>query len=238
VSAALDDKTLRIVRVFNAPRERVFDAWIVQDNFIQWMCPPNVHVSEVKLDVRPGGAWHLRGRNASRNFVTSGKYVEIKQPERLVFTWAHHETNDLTSPRGHETTVHLEFRALDAGFEVAGEATPEGGQVLVHGFAGGAAPGGGGLVVGGLEVVAQGRQQLGAVLGVVVDEPAELSFGVVPWLSRERGSARPLGQASLTCAGAIRGGGMRYGPVRADTTSGYRVPAGQIARRRGPGPPR
>ena len=71
VSAALDDKTLRIVRVFNAPRERVFDAWIVQNNFIQWMCPPNVHVSEVKLDVRPGGAWHLRGRNASRNFVTS-----------------------------------------------------------------------------------------------------------------------------------------------------------------------
>ena len=44
--------------------------------------------------------------------MTSGKYVEIKRPERLVFTWAHHETNDLASPRGHETTVHLEFRAL------------------------------------------------------------------------------------------------------------------------------
>jgi len=85
VSAALDDKTLRIVRVFNAPRERVFDAWIVQDNFIQWMCPPNVHVSEVKLDVRPGGAWHLRGRNASRNFVTSGKYVEIKRADGTSF---------------------------------------------------------------------------------------------------------------------------------------------------------
>ena len=112
MSAALDDKTLRIVRVFNAPRERVFDAWIVQDNFIQWMCPPNVHVSEVKLDVRPGGAWHLRGRNASRNFVTSGKYVEIKRPERLVFTWAHHATDDYASPLGHRTTVRLEFRAL------------------------------------------------------------------------------------------------------------------------------
>jgi len=112
VAAVLDDKTLRLVRVFNAPRERVFDAWVVEQNFIQWMCPSNVHVDEVKLDVQPGGAWQLRGRNASRNFVTSGKYVEVKRPERLVFTWAHHETADFTSPRGHETTVHLEFRAL------------------------------------------------------------------------------------------------------------------------------
>ena len=112
MAAVLDDKTLRLVRVFNAPRERVFDAWVVEQNFIQWMCPSNVHVDEVKLDVQPGGAWQLRGRNASRNFVTSGKYVEVRRPERLVFTWAHHAKDDLASPRGHETTVHLEFRAL------------------------------------------------------------------------------------------------------------------------------
>lgn len=113
MAAVLDDKTLRLVRVFNAPRERVFDAWVVEDNFIQWMCPPNVHVDEVTLDVRPGGAWCLRGRNETKgNFLTSGTYVEVKRPERLVFTWAHHATDDLASPRGHETTVHLEFRAL------------------------------------------------------------------------------------------------------------------------------
>jgi uncharacterized protein YndB with AHSA1/START domain len=65
VAAVLDDKILRIVRVFDAPRERVFDAWVVQENFIQWMCPPNVHVDEVKLDARPGGAWHLRGHETT-----------------------------------------------------------------------------------------------------------------------------------------------------------------------------
>ena len=50
MAAVLDDKTLRLVRVFNAPRERVFDAWTHEDQFIQWMCPPNVHVDEVRLD--------------------------------------------------------------------------------------------------------------------------------------------------------------------------------------------
>ena len=118
MAAVLDDKTLRLVRVFNAPRERVFDAWVVEQNFIQWMCPSNVHVDEVKLDVQPGGAWHLRGRNASRNFVTSGKYVEVKRPERLVFTWAHHADGDFTKPRGHETTVRVELSALGSKTEL------------------------------------------------------------------------------------------------------------------------
>ena len=73
----LDARTLRLVRVFDAPRERIDG-------------------------LNEGG----------RVFASSGKYVEVKRPERLVFTWAHHETDDLASPRGHETTVHLEFRAL------------------------------------------------------------------------------------------------------------------------------
>jgi uncharacterized protein YndB with AHSA1/START domain len=108
-----DGRTLRLVRVFAAPRERVFDAWVVEKNFIQWMCPPTVQVDEVRLDVRPGGDWHLRGRKATGvGFATSGKYVEVTRPERLVFTWAHHETGDYASPLGRETTVRLEFRAL------------------------------------------------------------------------------------------------------------------------------
>ena len=108
-----DTRTLRLVRTFDAPRERVFDAWIVEKNFIQWMCPPTVNVDEVRLDVRPGGAWHLRGRKPNgAGFATSGKYLEVKRPERLVFTWAHHQTDDYASPLGHETTVRLEFRAI------------------------------------------------------------------------------------------------------------------------------
>jgi uncharacterized protein YndB with AHSA1/START domain len=119
-----DTRTLRLVRVFNAPRERVFDAWVHEEQFIQWMCPPTVHVDEVKLDVRPGGAWYLHGRKPNGNaFATSGKYVEVKRPERLSFTWAHHASDDYATPRGHETTVQLEFRSLGDRTEIT----------LVHG---------------------------------------------------------------------------------------------------------
>jgi uncharacterized protein YndB with AHSA1/START domain len=108
----LDNQTLRLSRIFDASCERLFDAWARQDHFVQWMCPPGVAITLCEIDVRPGGAWRIAGRNESgKVFASSGSYVEVKRPERLVFTWAHHADGDFAKPRGHETTVRLELRA-------------------------------------------------------------------------------------------------------------------------------
>jgi uncharacterized protein YndB with AHSA1/START domain len=113
MSAVLDDRTLKITRFFDASPERVFDAWVEQDQFVQWMCPPGVLIDECVRDVRPGGSWRIKGRHSSNGvFASSGKYVEVKRPDRLVFTWAHHSEGDFTLPRGHETTVRIELRAV------------------------------------------------------------------------------------------------------------------------------
>jgi len=112
VVAVLDENTLRLVRVFDAPRERVFDAWTDETQFVQWMCPPGVALDEARLDVRPGGTWRARGSHSTGFFAKSGRYLEVRRPERLVFTWAHHEIDSYDSPRGHETTVRLEFRSI------------------------------------------------------------------------------------------------------------------------------
>ena len=77
------------------------------DQFVQWMCPPSVHEDgQCEIDggrrrLAIGGAAHAGARSSP----TSGKYLEIEPPERLVFTWAHHETDDFASPRGQERTV-------------------------------------------------------------------------------------------------------------------------------------
>lgn len=115
----IDANTLRLVRIFDAPRERVFAAWAEQEQFIQWMCPPGVTIDECVIDVRPGGAWRIKGRQESgRIFASSGKYLEIEKPTRLVFTWAHHADGDYSLPRGHETTVRIELRAVGAKTEL------------------------------------------------------------------------------------------------------------------------
>jgi len=119
MDTAVDTRTLRLTRIFEAPRERVFDAWIRRDQFIQWMCPPGVKITLCEIDVRAGGTWRIDGVNESgRRFSGSGKYVEVKRPERLAFTWAHHAGGDFAGSRGHETTVRIEFRALGDNTEI------------------------------------------------------------------------------------------------------------------------
>jgi uncharacterized protein YndB with AHSA1/START domain len=121
--ARLDNNTLHVSRIFDAPRERVFDAWTKRDLVIQWMCPPGVEITVCEVDVRRGGAWRIDGHSSGGVFSSSGVYLDVVRPERLVFSWAHHADGDFNHPRGHETTVHIEFRALGDRTEV----------VLVHG---------------------------------------------------------------------------------------------------------
>lgn len=121
--ARLDNNTLHVSRIFDAPRERVFDAWTKQDQFVQWMCPPGVEITVCEIDVRQGGAWRIDGRSPGGAFSSSGVYLEVVRPERLVFTWAHHPDGDFGRPRGHETTVRIELRAMGNRTEL----------ILVHG---------------------------------------------------------------------------------------------------------
>ena len=69
----IDSNTLRLVRVF--------DAWAVQDQFAQWMCPPGVMIDQCVIDVRPGGAWRIKGRHdGGRRFASSGVSVAVTAP--------------------------------------------------------------------------------------------------------------------------------------------------------------
>jgi uncharacterized protein YndB with AHSA1/START domain len=121
--AAADDLFLRLSRTFDAPRERVFAAWTNPDHFREWFGPPGVTNVACELDVRPGGAWRLRGASERGGHAVSGKYIEVAPPERLSFTWAWHTDGDFAKPREHETTVTLLFKTV-------GERTE---MTIVHG---------------------------------------------------------------------------------------------------------
>jgi uncharacterized protein YndB with AHSA1/START domain len=109
----IDTRTLRLVRVLDAPRERVFAAWTDPDQFMQWMCPPGFGLDRCEFDVRPAGTWRVHGyKPDGSHFAKSGVYREVKRPERLVFTWAHHGDDSFASPRGRETTVEVTLRAV------------------------------------------------------------------------------------------------------------------------------
>jgi uncharacterized protein YndB with AHSA1/START domain len=115
MAAAVDDLTLRLTRRFDASPERLFDAWTDQEQFAEWFGPKGVTTVYCDIDPRTGGAWRLLGRNTERTFAVSGRYLEVRRPERLVFTFGWHDKGDHAEPRDPETTVTLDFKPIAGG---------------------------------------------------------------------------------------------------------------------------
>jgi uncharacterized protein YndB with AHSA1/START domain len=84
-----DDATLILTRMLNAPRELVFKAWTSPEHIQQWMQPePGMVVPMVSMDLRVGGKFRIQMKKPDGEFFTAaGEFREVKEPERLVYTW-------------------------------------------------------------------------------------------------------------------------------------------------------
>jgi uncharacterized protein YndB with AHSA1/START domain len=80
---------ISLTRVFDAPRERVWSEWIEPEAFADWFGGPECEVplASVSMDVRPGGSWKLTmfAPPGRRRIDWWGEYLEVEEPERLVF---------------------------------------------------------------------------------------------------------------------------------------------------------
>jgi len=105
-----DERTLVITRLLDAPRDRVFAAWVDPDQAAQWWGPKGFTSVSCAMDVRVGGVWRRVMRSPDGAELTArGVYREIIAPERLVFTYAWEQNPEQT---GHETLVTLTFADL------------------------------------------------------------------------------------------------------------------------------
>ena len=76
-----------IDRTFDAPRARVFRAWVTPSQVARWFGPKGFDNPVCELDVRPGGKIniHMRGPDGTI-YRCGGRFHEIVEPELLVFT--------------------------------------------------------------------------------------------------------------------------------------------------------
>ena len=82
--------TLRMERTFNAPAQRVFDAWTSPEVMRRWWhAEYDWETSLAQVDLRVGGAVRVVMRDPKTDFEHGGggQYLEIDPPRRLVFTW-------------------------------------------------------------------------------------------------------------------------------------------------------
>jgi uncharacterized protein YndB with AHSA1/START domain len=88
MNATIDTSTERpfvISHMFNAPRERVWNAWTKCEELTQWFGPAGTTIAEAKMNFRPGGVFHhcmhtLDGKEMWGKFV----YRQIVAPEKIV----------------------------------------------------------------------------------------------------------------------------------------------------------
>jgi uncharacterized protein YndB with AHSA1/START domain len=100
------DREILITRVFDAPRELVFQVWTDPKHVAQWWGPKGFTTTIQEMDVRPGGIWRLvmRGPDGT-DYKNKIVFLEIVKPQRLVYK---HEPEKGTELSTHETTVTFE----------------------------------------------------------------------------------------------------------------------------------
>lgn len=83
------DREVLITRVFDTPRDLVFQAWTDPEHLQRWYAPRGCTIHFAAIDLREGGAFHSCIRTPDgHDCWCKGVYREIVAPERIVFTMA------------------------------------------------------------------------------------------------------------------------------------------------------
>ena len=77
---------IRIVRMYDAPVEAVWDAWTDPEQVVQWWGPRGFTLTTHSKDLRPGGHWHytMHGPDGV-DYPNKTKYLEVEEHAKLVY---------------------------------------------------------------------------------------------------------------------------------------------------------
>jgi uncharacterized protein YndB with AHSA1/START domain len=103
------DQQVLLTRIFEAPRERVFRAWIDPDQVSAWFGPEHMDTprEKIRIDLRVGGRYELTmvRRGGGGDFAIGYEIVELVEPELIVL-----RSDPMPEMGMHEpTVVRVEF---------------------------------------------------------------------------------------------------------------------------------
>jgi uncharacterized protein YndB with AHSA1/START domain len=82
------EQEIRMTRLFDAPRDLVFEVMTTPEHVRQWWgrLGEGYSVPVCEIDLRVGGGWRFVNRHPNGEAAFFGEYREIVPPSRLVFT--------------------------------------------------------------------------------------------------------------------------------------------------------
>ena len=126
----MNEHTVALTRVFDAPRSRVFDCWTRAEHLSHWFGPKNFTIHSCETDPRPGGVFKLCMRAPDgKDYWVRGQFREMHFPHHLVIICSAdddkgveqlQEVIDVTFTEADgRTTVSLNARARGPSDEAA-----------------------------------------------------------------------------------------------------------------------
>lgn len=81
-----NEREILVSRLINAPREKVFDAWVDPAKVVKWWGPRGFTNTNIEMNVAPGGKWRytMHGPDGT-DFPNLIVYTEVKSPELLAY---------------------------------------------------------------------------------------------------------------------------------------------------------
>jgi uncharacterized protein YndB with AHSA1/START domain len=102
-------KELTITRILNAPRELIFKMWTDPKHLAQWWGPNGFSAPVCEADARPGGKIRIHmDHPAFPNHWMTGTFIEVVEPEKLVFTTKALENEEGVAPLENINTITFE----------------------------------------------------------------------------------------------------------------------------------
>ena len=108
-----DALAFTLARLYDAPRELVFQAWTQREHVMRWSVPPGYALVQFEQDVRTGGSYVMAIRSADgTEHRMRGVYRDVTAPECVICSFA---VDDESGSPGHETLVTATFEDVGGG---------------------------------------------------------------------------------------------------------------------------
>jgi len=109
------DRELVITRIFDAPRKLVYKVWTDPKHVSQWWGPQCFTAPVCEIDLQPGGAYlYVMRSPGGADFPVKGKFIEIVENERLVYSDDMFEQEDFWKMMLGKALSKVDFSALQS----------------------------------------------------------------------------------------------------------------------------
>jgi uncharacterized protein YndB with AHSA1/START domain len=107
----VEDLSLIVERVFDAPRELIWDTWTKPEHVSRWWGYGGVPLYVCEIDLRQGGSYrYVQKGEDGTEYPFIGVYREVVRPERLVYT----QIFDIAPFNEHESVTYDTFEEVES----------------------------------------------------------------------------------------------------------------------------